>query len=139
MSDELPIAKRLKSARYVDFKPQPMIDRINELAAKRNASMRSIALGAGLDHQAIRRIMDGQRPFIHICILLADYLEVNPNEFLQLAGWPPLKAFDIHTASAEHLPPEAVDVAMDIAKIPEPGTRKQVAEAIRLLLKKYFE
>ncbi len=54
----------------------------------------------------------------------------NPNELLMLAGWPTLKAFDIHTESAEHLPPEAVQVAKEIARIPNPGTRKTVAEAI---------
>ena len=73
------------------------------------------------------------------CILLADHLGVNPNEMLELAGWPPLKAFGIHTESAEALPPEAVDVARDIARISSPALRQQVAEAIRTLLKKYFE
>jgi hypothetical protein len=38
----------------------------------------------------------------------------------------------------ENLPPEAVDVALDIAKIPDPRTRKQVAEAGQVLLKRYF-
>lgn len=87
----------------------------------------------------MRRILAGQRPQMHICILLADHFGINPNEFLLLAGWPPLKAFDIHAASAENLPPEAVEVAMDVARIPEPGMRKQVAEAIRTLLVKYFD
>ena len=32
-----------------------------------------------------------------------------------------------------------VTVALDIAKIPDPGTRKAVAQAVRTLLKKYFE
>jgi len=76
---------------------------------------------------------------MHICILLADHFGVNHNEFLQLGGWPTLRAFDIRTASAEKLPPEAVEVATDLARIPNPGTRKQVAEAIRTLLAKYFE
>jgi len=58
---------------------------------------------------------------------------------LELAGWPPLKVFEIHTESAEALSPEAVDVARDIARISNPALRKQVAEAIRTLLKKYFE
>ena len=82
--------------------------------------------------------MDGHRPAFHICILLADHFGINPNELLELANWPRLKTFDVRTASAESLPIEAVDVAFDIAKIPDPGTRKEVAEAIRTLLKKYF-
>jgi GMP synthase-like glutamine amidotransferase len=64
---------------------------------------------------------------------------VNPNEFLELASWPTLLAFEIHTDSAEKLPPEAVQVAMEIARIPNPGTRKAVAGAILTLVKKYFE
>jgi hypothetical protein len=46
---------------------------------------------------------------------------------------------DIHTESAAHLPPEAVQVAKEIARIPNPGTRKTVAEAILVLVRKYFE
>ena len=72
------------------------------------------------------------------CILLADHLGVNPNELLTLAGWPRLKVFEIYTESAE-ASPEAVDVARDIARISSPALCKQVAEAIRTLLAKYFE
>ncbi len=50
-----------------------------------------------------------------------------------------LKVFDTHTESAAHLPPEAVQVAKEIARIPNPGTRKTVAEAILVLVRKYFE
>jgi len=100
--------------------------------------MRQTGIDSGLDHETIRRIKSGDRPDMTYCILLADYFDINPNELLQLADWPTLKAFDIQRASAENLPPEAVDVALDIAKIPDPGTRKEVAKAVRTLLKKYF-
>jgi hypothetical protein len=46
------------------------------------------------------------------------------HNILQLAGWPPWKVFDIKRASIDSLPTEAVDVALDIAKIPDPRTRK---------------
>jgi hypothetical protein len=49
-----------------------------------------------------------------------------------------LKVFDIKRASIGNLPPEAVDVALDLARIPDLLTRKQVADAVRVLLKKYF-
>ena len=97
------------------------------------------SMASGLDHQAIRRVLKGKRPSMITCILLADHFDVNPNEFLELASWPTLRAFEIHTESAEKLPPEAVQVAMEIARIPNPGTRKAVAEAILTLVKKYFE
>jgi hypothetical protein len=90
-------------------------------------------------NKAIRRIRAGYRPNMPICTLLADHWGINPNELLMLAGWPSLKAFDIHTESAANLPPEAVDVAKEIARIPNPGTRKTVAEAILTLVRKNFE
>ena len=94
---------------------------------------------AGLDHQTLRRYINGHRPDRQSLLVLADYFEVNPNEFLQLAGYPPMKIFELKTKSAEALPPEAADVAMDIARIADPEMRKIVVQAIRTLLRKYFE
>jgi hypothetical protein len=133
-----PIAAGRRRAREKTFNPKPFAARLDELMAQKNISMRQTGIDSGLDHESIRRIKDGDRPDMTYCILLADYFDINPNEFLQLADWPTLKAFDIQRASAESLPSEAVDVALDIAKIPDPGTRKEVAKAIRTLLKKYF-
>jgi len=132
------LAAGRRRARAKKFNPKPFIDRIEQLMEKNNVSMRHSGIESGLDHQAIRRVKDGDRPDMTYCILLADYFDINPNELLQLADWPTLAAFDIKRASAENLPPEAVDVALDIAKIPDPGTRKEVARAVRVLLKKYF-
>jgi len=132
------LAAGRRRARSKTFNPKPFIARIEQLIDKSNISMRQAGMEARLDHQSIRRIKTGIRPDMTYCILLADYFDVNPNEFLQLADWPTLKAFDIKRASAENLPPEAVDVALDIAKIPDPGVRKEVAKAVRTLLKKYF-
>lgn len=134
-----PIAKSRLRTLHTPYDPEPLKKRILLLLEQNNETYREASLDSGLDHQAIRRILGGRRPHMHICILLADHFGVNPNEFLQLAGWPTLKAFDIRSASAENLPSEAVDVAMDVARIPDPGTRKQVAEAIRILLMKYFQ
>ena len=138
MSTDSTVEKRLK-ARLEDYDPQPMIDRILALLEKRNETYREASLASNLDHQAINRIRGGKRPTMISCILLADHFGINPNELLMLAKWPPLKAFDIHTESAEKLPSEAVEVAMDIAKIANPGTRKEVAKAIQTLLSKYFD
>lgn len=132
------LAAGRRRARAKKFNPKPFAARIDQLLAERNISMRQSGVDSGLDHESIRRMKAGDRPDMTYCILLADYFEINPNEFLQLADWPTLAAFDIKRASAENLPPEAVDVALDIAKIPDPGTRKEVAKAVRVLLKKYF-
>jgi len=134
--ESLAIGRR--RARAKTFNPKPFAARIDQLMKEKNISMRQSGIESGLDHETIRRIKAGDRPDMTYCILLADYFDINPNEFLQLADWPTLKAFDIQRASAENLPPEAVDVALDIAKIPDPGTRKEVAKAVRILLKKYF-
>jgi transcriptional regulator with XRE-family HTH domain len=132
------LAAGRRRARSKTFNPKPFIARLDQLINEKNFSMRQTGIEAGLDHQSIRRIKAGKRPDMVYCILLADYFDANPNEFLKLADWPTLKAFDIKRASAENLPPEAVDVALDIAKIPDPGVRKEVASAVRTLLKKYF-
>ena len=136
---DIPIAKSRLQSRQTPYDPEPFKARLFELLKQRNETYREASLNSGLDHQAIRRILGGRRPAMHICILLADHFGVNHNEFLQLGGWPTLKAFDLPTASAEKLPPEAVEVAMEIARIPNPGTRKTVAEAILTLVRKYFE
>ena len=137
--EDLPIAEARRQARMEPFNSTAFNQRLDELLKQHKDSFREASLKSGLDHQAIRRIRAGYRPQMHVCILLADHFEINPNELLQLAGWPTLKAFDIHTESAENLPPEAVSVAKEIARIPNPGTRKTVADAILTLVKKYFE
>jgi len=138
MTDQ-PIAKARRQARTNPYNPKPLIKRLDELLKQNKDSFREAALESGLDHQAVRRIRAGNRPQMHVCILLADHFGTNPNEMLQLAGWPTLKVFDIHTESAENLPSEAVSVAKEIARIPNPGTRKEVAQAILTLVHKYFD
>jgi len=133
------LAAGRRRAKAKTFNPKPFTARMEQLMNDSKLSMRQSGIESGLDHESIRRIKAGDRPDMTYCILLADYFDINPNEFLQLADWPTLKVFDIKRASAESLPPEAVDVALDIAKIPDPGTRKEVAKAIRVLLKKYFK
>jgi len=134
-----PIAKAKRQAQTSNYDHEALSARVNNLLETRNESLREAALKSGLDHQALRRFLGGQRPNMIACILLADHFGINPNEFLQLAGWPALKAFDIHVSSAENLPTEAVEVALDLARIKEPGQRKEVATAIRVLIKKYFD
>ena len=136
---EKPIALAQRESLQKPFIPEPFIARLKELMEKHNESYREAGMNAGLDHQAIRRILSGQRPAMVNCILLADHYGVNPNEFLELAGWPTLNIFDIRSVDNENLPPEAVEVALALAKIINPGTRKEVAQAILTLVRKYFE
>lgn len=120
------------------YEPEPFVKRLLELLEARNESYREASLEADLDHQAVRRYIHGKRPDRQACIVLADHFGINPNELLTLAGYATLKIFEPKTVSAKNLPPEAVAVAVAIAKIPDPGTRREVAKAIQVLLKKYF-
>lgn len=134
-----PIAQAQREAKNKPFDLGPFIARLNELMEKHNESYREAGMNAGLDHQAIRRILSGQRPAMVNCILLADHYGVNPNEFLELAGWPTLKVFDVRGLEVDRLPPEAVDVALALSRVPDPGVRKQLANAVVTLLQKYFD
>lgn len=134
-----PIAKTRRKARAQVYDPEPFVSRLEGLLEKHNESYREASLKAGLDHQAVRRILAGQHPQMHVCILLADHFGINPNEFLELANWPKLKIFEVRSISGEKLSPEAVEVAVQIDRIANPGTRRAVADAIKILIGKTIE
>ena len=134
-----PIAKSRRDTINKPYDAEQIIKRLRELLEKRNESYREASLRAGLDHQGVRRVLEGQRPSMHICILLADHFGVNPNEFLTMAGWPALKIFDLRGIDPQNLPPEAVDIALAVGHIQDPGTRKAIVDAMLILLTKYLE
>lgn len=133
---EEPIAKRVRHARKGEIDLTHLSFRIKELLDQRNESLRSAGLNAGLDHQFVRRIVNGERPNMVACIMLADYFGINPNELLQLAQWPTLKIFDIaQVNSKKQLPPDAVDLALDLAEFPNAESRRKVVNAFRIILR----
>ena len=138
MSPRSKIAQTVREGK-APFDHEAMSARLRDLLKQFNETYRQAALRSGLDEQALRRILTGQRPNITSCVLLAPHFKVDPNEFLTLSGYPTLDIFKVKTASAENLPPEAVEVAMEIARIEDAGVRRQVAEAIKLLQSKHFE
>ena len=71
--------------------------------------------------------------------LIQFYFDVNPNEMLNLAGWPALKVFSVQTENAEHLPPEAMEAALKISRIKKQSVRQKVAKAISTLAEQYLE
>jgi transcriptional regulator with XRE-family HTH domain len=133
------IAELKRKAREKIFDPEPLMARLRELMKNHNESYRESSLRSSLDEQAVRRILAGQRPNITSCVLMANHFGIDPNEFIMLAGWPEIEVFKVKTVSADALPPEAVEVAMEIAKIADSGLRRQVADAIKLLLSKHFD
>jgi hypothetical protein len=84
----------------------------------------------------IRYINQHHYPDILICIMLADHFGVNPNELLRLAGYATFRVFDVFTESAKasSLPPEALQVAMDLAKIKDTDKSEKVTAAIHAIL-----
>lgn len=134
---EEPIAKRVKYARKSAINLAPLSNRIKELLDERHESLRAAGIHSGLDHQFVRRIVNkGERPNMVACIMLADYFGVNPNEFLQLAQWPTLKIFDLaHSNKQKQVPPEAVDLALDLAEFPNAESRRKLVGAFRTILK----
>ncbi len=134
-----PISQARRRTRDSGYDSQPFVTRLNELLKKNKESYREAALSSGLDHQAVRRILAGQQPSMTNCILLADHFRVNPNEFLSLAGWPTLKVFETKAVSQEQLPPEVVEVALSLAKITNPGTRKDIATSFLTLINKCID
>lgn len=139
MAKREPLAKLLRDAKKKEYNKEVMIARIKELAKQRNESFREASLRSGLDNSAIHRLNHGQRPSVTTLIYLANHFEINPNELLELALWPRLHVFDISNTVPDKLPTEAVEVAVQLSRIKNPGTRKKVAEAIMTLLEKYFE
>jgi hypothetical protein len=70
---------------------------------------------------------------------MANHFGMDPNEFITLAGWPEIDVFKVKTVSVDGLPPEAVEVALDIAKILDCGVRRQGTDAIKLLPSQHFD
>lgn len=132
------LAKTIREGKD-SFHQEAFVARLRALLKEFNESYRQASLRSELDEQALRRILTGQRPNITSCVLLAQHFKVDPNEFLTLAGYPALDIFKVKTVSAENLPPEAVEVALEIARIEDAGLRRQVADAVKFLLVKHFE
>lgn len=133
-------AEKRRKAEKAPYDPEPVVERLTQLLQKHNLSYRQASLKASLHHQSVRRIIvSGKRPNMIECILLANYFDINPNELLQEAQWPTLKAFELQDRYTQDLPPEAIEVAVDLSKLEDDATRKQVSDAIRMLLAKFFD
>ena len=69
------IAQIKRAVKKKQYDPEPFLAFLDLLMQKRNVSMRKASIGAGLHHQMVIRIVNGLRPTIIDCILLADYLQ----------------------------------------------------------------
>jgi transcriptional regulator with XRE-family HTH domain len=72
------------------FDPDKLRHYLDELLAARGLNMRQAALKAGLYQGAISQMRRGKRPHRDSLLLLAQAMEVPPNELLAAAGFEPL-------------------------------------------------
>lgn len=122
------------------YDPTRLITALEGLLAARNESYREASLQAGLDHGAVRRYLrDRRRPSRDSLLVLADHFEVNPNDLLVLAGYPPMRVFEREPADLNLLSPAVRLVVEDLERIADPVLRRRLAEAIRLLIEGYLE
>lgn len=123
-----------------DYNPEPLEKFLQALLAERNESYRQASLEAGLDHQAVRRYaVKGQRPSRTSALALADHFGINPNQMLKLAEYPPMEIFQQVAVDPTSLPAEIRPLVEDLQRIPNPVHRRQLVEAMRVLLAGYLE
>lgn len=121
------------------YDPEPFRQLLLELLKKAGESYRRASQAAGLPPNAISKYMKGIRPSRHACVALADHFGVNPNEFLQAAGYEPLHFFDRSLVQPGELSPEVQALAARLQQIKDPVTRRRVIEAMATLLNPYLQ
>lgn len=121
------------------FKPEIFIPYLQALVDADGRSMRKISLTAGQDHGALRRILKlGTRPSRDACIAFAHLFDVDPNEFLQKAGYEPLAFFDLSLADPNEFSPDVKRVARELMKIEDINVRRRVSESVLRLVREMF-
>ncbi len=122
------------------YDPERLANVLRQLLEEHNESYREASLRAGLDHAAVGRyIREDQRPSRGSILLLADHFGVNPNDLLELAGYKPFGIFEREPAALEGLSPAVRGLLDDLESVPDPVLRKQLAQAMRLLVAGYLE
>jgi transcriptional regulator with XRE-family HTH domain len=97
-------------------------------------TMRQVSLRAGLDHGAVSRFVRGRHPHRDSCLLLAETLQVDPNQVLVMAGYEPMPVVDRSLIDPADFPPEVKEFAADLATIPA-DRRREIIAALRVLVK----
>ena len=107
---------------------------LQRLLQARGLTMRRASLSAGLDHGAVGRFIRGRRPHRDSCLLLAEALQVDPNEMLAMAGYEPMPVVDRSRIDPQEFPPDVKAFARELATMPA-ERRREVFSALRVLLK----
>ncbi len=121
------------------YKREEFVPYLQALVDKDGRSMRKISLAAGQDHSAVRRVLKlGTRPTRDACIALAHVFNIDPNEFLQKAGYEPLAYFDLSLADPNEFSPDVKQVARELMKIEDINVRRRVSESVLQLVRQMF-
>jgi len=122
------------------YDPSQLVPVLEKLLEERNESYRQASLQAGLDHGALGRYLrDKKRPSLNALFLLADHFDVNPNDLLVLADYPPLKMFEREPGNLDQVSPHVRALAEDLERIGDPVLRRRLAQAARLLIAGHLE
>jgi len=117
---------------------RPIAERLKKLTEQANSTSREVSLGAGLDHGAVSRFINGEgRPGRGACIQLAVFFDINPNELLGLAGYELMPIFDLSLTDPNEFPPEVKRVAKALTDITDAPVRQRVCKAIMILLNEH--
>ena len=123
----------------VRYDPEPLVRMLEHLRHERNESYREASLRAGLDQEAVRRYcVRKQRPQMQALIVLADHYGVNPNDLLQAAGYRPLLLFERVEVDPDSLSSDVKELVDDLSRIADPVLRRQIVQAVRVLVSGYL-
>lgn len=121
------------------YKREEFVAYLQALVDADGRSMRKISLAAGQDHSAVRRILKlGTRPSQDACIAFAHLFDIDPNEFLQRAGYEPLAFFDLSLADPNEFSPDVKEVARELMKIEDINVRRRVSSSVLRLVREMF-
>ncbi|MEA3339026.1 MAG: helix-turn-helix transcriptional regulator [Chloroflexota bacterium] len=113
------------------YDPEVFAAYLHQLREAHNESMREASMAAGLDHSALYRFAtEHQRPTRDSCIALADHFDLNPNEVLERAGYPPLRFFDRSLVDPQAQPPYVAELASRLSRIRPPARRRRICQSL---------
>ncbi len=111
---------------------RPLAALLRKLLRERGESYRGASMRAGLDYGALFRFVEqGRRPSKDSLITLAEYFKVNPNELLELAGYPRIRLFDDVEG---HVPPELTGVVQRMLAVEDAARRARLIRVLEEML-----
>ena len=115
------------------YDPRPLSEMLKRLLRERGESYRGASMRAGLDYGALFRFVEqGRRPSKDSLITLAEYFKVNPNDLLELAGYPRIQLFD--AVEEERVPPELLGIVQRVSAVKDAARRARLIRVLEEML-----